>query len=192
MIMSDHFKILPAPIAAGLEGVAVEPEEAPTQRVQELPLTMSLGSGPHDPGTPFKQGITPVKTDFLAGEVAKGVSSRCAQCVHFRNDLWRTTMKNWERSNIGRRRTLNRFIVSLARATTEKNPTLEEIDDAAKQLEFFGVCGALTEAKNDLSVVHPDGGCPEGFAGYQPRDRVARREASKNFDRIMRSAQGKI
>ncbi len=199
--MADTLTILPATI------VGCEPEEAPAKRSIDFTSAVNLSGGLPEvvmkggrPAIDFPNAIqvarinTPVTAEMPAGEVANLLRKRCATCLHFRNDLWRETKRIWaaapERSS--RRTTLDKMIVQYARACTDEAiPSLKSLKIAESEYNFFGVCGALSEERVDIVVIHPDACCPEGRDYYQPASREAQREASKKFDAIMRLAQGR-
>lgn len=185
--MTDRIDI--APVTALPE--KAEPEEAPARRVLDLPMTVDVGFTPWDPNKQVvAQGFAPVTTDMPAGEMAQAVSTLCAHCIHFRQDVWQATRKNWEAT---KRETLNRMILTAARSgiAESRDPTIEELNEASLALNGWGVCAALTETKNDVVLVHPMGGCPEGVEFFKARDRASKRESSAAFDNVMHRAMGR-
>jgi hypothetical protein len=198
----DRLEVLPVP-----KGSGIEPEEAPAKRTQALPLTVNLAPTLPDvtehqgrpaldfPGAiPVARKLAPVTSELPAGEVAKLLSERCAQCIHFRNDDWQRTQKTWGSAPPGseRRLGLTKMQIQLARSVLDRPPDLSDLRRANADLRFWGVCDALTEARSDLVIVHPEACCPEGFHAFKNRDADARRTSSDVYDKIMRAAQGKI
>lgn len=198
--MSDTLLVIPA------STIGCEPEEAPAKRVIDMTSTVSLSGGQPDivtrqgrPALSFPHATkvaripTPVTAEMPAGEVAGLLRKRCARCVHFRRDLWRETITIWARSPeaSGKKRGLDAMVLQLARACTTGIPSLRDLKLAEQDLRTWGICGALTEEKVDLSIVHPDACCPDEVDRYVDASREARREAGKVFDRIMRMAQGR-
>jgi len=193
----DRLEILPA---------ANEPEEAYVRRTQALPLTVNLAGGSPEvesrqgrpalnfPGaTPVLRVLAPVTTDLTAGEVADAMRSRCARCLHFRNEDWKETKKLWERCEPGSSRKvgLSRMVMQFARSVLDRAPDPADLARASYEMNMWGTCSALSEFRHDLVIVHPAATCPDGLDFYQDRGRAEKVQASHDYDAIMRAAQGR-
>jgi hypothetical protein len=193
----DRLEILPA---------ANEPELAPVQRKQALPLTVNLSGGQptvesregrpaldFPNATPVLRALAPVTTDLTAGEVADAMKSRCARCLHFRNEDWRTTKKLWERCEPGSSRKvgLSKMVMQYARSVLDRAPDPADLARSSYEMNTWGTCAALSEFRHDLVIVHPIATCPDGLDFYQDRGRAEKVEASHDYDVIMRAAQGR-
>ena len=198
---TDRLDVFPV-----VKGGGLEPEEAPVRRVQSLPLTVNLAPTlpevelragrpalRFDGATPALKTAAPVTTEMPAGEVAKLLRARCARCIHFRNEDWKGVKKAWFSAPPGSERKigLTKMIIQLARSVLDRPPEVGDLIKASRDMEHWGLCTALTEERSDLVIVHPEACCPEGIDYYQDRDRVAAKEASAAYDRILRMAQGR-
>lgn len=197
---ADRLEVIPA--VAG-----TEPEEAPARHVQSLPLTVNLA--PQLPDVTERQGrpaldfpgavaagklVAPVTAEMPAGEAAMLLRARCAGCLHFRNEDWRRIKRAWASSPPGseRRKGLQQMVAQLARSVCDYTPGPAEMAQASNDLSDWGTCGALSEERKDLVIVHPEACCPDGVMYYQARDEAAKRAGSAVYDRILRAAQGKV
>jgi hypothetical protein len=202
MSQVDRLEIIPI-----VKGSGLEPEEAPARRIQSVPLTVNLSNGQPNVvdragrpaldfpnAQPVLHANTPVTSEMTAGEVAKLLSARCAQCIHFRSDDWKRTKKIWQNAppGSGRKLGITKMAIQLARTVLDRDPVVSDLNRALHDLDFWGVCDALSEDRSDLVVVHPEACCPEGVDYYRDRDHTAKVEASKAYDRIMRAAQGRV
>ena len=193
----DRLEILPA---------ANEPELAPARRTQALPLTVNLAGGAptvesrqgrpalnFQGSTPVLRSLAPVTTELTAGEVATALKARCARCLHFRNEEWKSTKKIWERSDPGsvRKVGLAKMVMHFARAVIDRPPDPSDLARASHEMNSWGICAALSEDRHDLVIAHPDACCPEGVEFYQDRGRAEKVEASRAYDAILRAAQGR-
>ena len=195
----DRLEVLPA--APG-----TEPEEAPARRIQALPMQVNLSGGSPEVemrsgrpalsfprAVPIGQKISPITSEMPAGEAAKLLRERCANCLHFRSADWQATKKVWENAPPGSSRKIGftKMAIQLARSVLDRPPEIRDLARAAHDLSFWGLCGALSEERSDLVIVHPEACCPDGRAYYQPRNDEADRAASAVYDRILKAAQGR-
>jgi len=193
----DRLEILPA---------ANEPELAPARRTQALPLTVNLAGGLPEVesrqgrpalnfqgSTPVLRSLAPVTTEMTAGEAAQAMRSRCARCLHFRNEDWKVTKKLWERCEPGSSRKvgLSRMVIQFARSVLDRPPDPSDLARASYEMNMWGTCAALSEERHDLVIVHPEACCPDGVDFYQDRGRPEKVQASQAYDAIMRAAQGR-
>ena len=195
--LTDRLDVLPA---------ANEPEEAPVKRTQALPLTVNLANGLPDVTTrqgrpaldfqgsqPVLRALAPVTTEMTAGEASQAMLNRCARCAHFRAADWREVMRVWAGAPAGssRRIGLSRMVIQFARSVLDRPPDPADLARAAWDMASWGLCSAISEQRHDLVVVHPAATCPDGLDFYQHRDAASEREASADYDAILKAAQGR-
>lgn len=197
------------------DGTPVEPEQQPAARIIETEAQAKMRDG----GPVI--GALPARfiMETTAGEAAQKARSMCRSCKHFKRKAWIDYVKAADHpmSNMDHRRVINevRFAIEAQQSDevramhTITNPQTGEADfDTEHALRSMGFCAALGEIAKDEIVVHPLGSCPtEQKVGdkmvpiatperptglYEPKSLEAEREATKEYDRIMATAAGKL
>lgn len=181
------------------------------QRVISVDSNVNLGQGA---GGGEQVGTLPTQivTEATAGQVAKTLSHPCGSCKHFDNPAWLKTVAASD-SPLAPKSAHEALNGIRAQYMMSNDPNIvaqfQGADgdfDAEAALRANGYCHALmsySKATGDASgadgvIVTPFSTCPEevctptsphGF--YQPRDRAARRIATKAYDNILNRASGK-
>lgn len=191
-IGSDRIEI--AALTHDGDGNPLEPEQRPAQRVivREGDGIMA-GNTDH---VPVGQIPTSIALAAPAGQFAVGLRRQCWACKNFDHESWLKTKAAWETGTLSQRAALNEMRGAMLATTSDTirdriyDPSNNDLD-LELGLMVFGVCHPLTEIQHDLVAVFPDACCPEGMDMFIPRDIPTEKQASAQFDAIMRAAQGK-
>ena len=189
-------------IASGVrhaDGTKAEPEQQPVQRVIETTAATTAGGS--------NVGQMPVRfvSEMSAGELAQTASRTCSTCKHFDHALFQKVLRNADHpaAPLEKRQAVSEIRAALLMSgnanLNDMHSGLDGDFDVEAAMKSCGVCRALTQRDDDLNVFHPLASCPahvisptspHGF--YVAKDNAAKKEASQNYDAVLRQAQGKL
>ena len=197
-IRRDVFAVASGVRAEGT-GEKAEPEQAPTQIIQETTMPAALKTGGNVGN--MKMLVT---HEAPAGEMAQALAAKCVRCKWFRNKAWRQLVEecDFPTAPLMKRQAINevRSALLLTRnaAIVEQGEVDGDFDVEHVMRAHMGLCEALSSLKKDYMVVHKDGCCPEEVKGPQapvgyftPKDSEARKEAEAVRDNVLLAAAGK-
>ncbi len=174
-------------------GEKLEPEEAPAERRLVLDGTVTGNLTGESLGE-MQSAVTIQKP---ALEFAQEVSKTCGKCKHFDQMAWLNLKMLWEGSSDGVRR-LNEMRMNILQISNDRLAEYDEFGErsAEQTLLCMGVCHPLTEEISALEkapepvIVHPIGGCPQGYDYFEADSTEAEKLAASAFDKIMFAASG--
>lgn len=178
------------------DGSIPEPEETPVDRVL---VTESQARGTDGRNL----GVLPAEVvlQSTAGEVAEQMRRMCVNCKHYDQAQWERTRNAWESGDLEHRSRVNAVRAALLETQNAQlhlmHAGVDGDTDVEHALSFLGVCHPLTELERDVIIVHPLSSCPASVCSssnpnglFSPKDPVAEKRGSVEFDRIMKIAQG--
>lgn len=191
-------KIEVVPLTRDEKGDKIEPEQAPARRLLDVSDRVTLTNN----GTKTDQTLPiSISVEMPAHELAIGMSQPCFSCRHFDQKAWYEYRRSREATVDGREE-MARYKAELVRSTNAA-PTVDPVSgdvDVEFALQSMGVCRPLTEACGEVTIVYPVSTCPANLPKtgepfprcYVPRTSDDARQSTATFDRIMRTAQGRI
>lgn len=181
------------------DGTKAEPEQQPVQRIIESSAGATAGGA--------GVGQLPVRfvSEMSAGELSAVASRTCQHCKHFDHKAFQRVLQvaDSPASPFEKRQAVNEIRAALLMSDNanlnDSHSGLDGDFDVEAALNACGVCQALTALDNDLNVMHPTASCPAHVMSptqphglFQPKDRAAKKEASRSYDQVLGQAQGKI
>ena len=178
----------------------LEPEQQPARRILTTDAAISLSGS----GATGQSLASEISVEGEALEWAKAVCGLCHRCLHFDQDGWRKYLRHVAAAgSLDERNMINKiraYLVTTSNAELQSIHSGNDGMDVEDALNSLGICRALTEIFNDMTVLHFKGGCPpeekRGPKGevlhnlFSPRDAEAEKANVSNYDRIMRAACG--